>query len=453
MKFQNILSLQNDFYNTDQTRDIDFRISALKKLRDVITSSEDLLYDAIEQDFGKSKFETYTTEISFIKNEIKYFINNLKKISKPKKVNTNLANLPGSSHIYYDSLGTILVIGAWNYPIQLSILPIVSALAAGNTCILKPSELAFHTSNVLTKMINTNFPKDFLHAIEGGIDETTDLLKLKFDKIFFTGSPKVGQIVYEAAAKNMIPVTLELGGKSPVIVTSSANIKVAVKRIAWGKFLNAGQTCVAPDYILVDEKIKTEFINALKSQIKEINYTKNAEHYTRIINLKNFNRLKNLIDETKIFHGGNCDEENLYIEPTLLFPIGWDDEIMKEEIFGPILPILTYNNLSDAFKEIRKFEKPLSAYLFSTEKNEMNEFQEKISFGGGCINDVIMHLSNDNLPFGGVGNSGIGNYHGIFGFKNFSHEKAILKRWNWGEPNFKYPPYTEKNKNTIKKFI
>lgn len=453
MKFQNILTLQNNFFQSQQTRDINFRISALKKLQDVMASNEELLFEAIEKDFGKSKFETYTTEISLIKNEINYFIKNIKKLSKPKRVSTNFANWPASSFIYYDSLGTILVIGAWNYPIQLSILPVVSALAAGNTCILKPSELALHTSNALAKIINSNFPKEYFHVIEGGIEETGELLKLNFDKIFFTGSPKVGKIVYEAAAKNLTPVTLELGGKSPVIVTSTANIKVAVKRIAWGKFINAGQTCVAPDYILVDEKIQLEFLDALKLQIKQFSYSKNAEHYTRIINLKNFKRLTSLLSNSKIYYGGEYDEENLYIQPTILYPVDWSEEIMQDEIFGPLLPVISFSTLEDAFAQVKNFEKPLSAYLFSTDKSEMDYFIENISFGGGCINDVVMHLSNHHLPFGGVGNAGIGNYHGDFGFKNFSHEKAILKKQTWGEPNYKYPPYTEKNKNLIKKFI
>ena len=453
MNFQDILTQQRELFNSQKTKSLNYRKIYLEKLKEVLIKNEDLLYEAIYEDFGKSKFDTFTTEISFVLKDIDYFLKNLKSLSKPKRMRTNLANQLGSSKIHSDPLGCTLVIGAWNYPYQLSLSPMVAALAAGNTCILKPSEIAENSMKAMAKIINENFPKEYLFVAEGGVEEITEILKLKFDKIFFTGSPKVGQIIYEAAAKHMTPVVLELGGKSPAIVTSSANFEVAAKRIVWGKFLNAGQTCVAPDYILVDEKVKDSFLDSLKSYIQKFDYQPGSEQYTRIINDRNFERLVKLIDQDKIFYGGKTDASIKYIEPTILQNVTWDDAVMQEEIFGPILPVLTFKNFNEALLQIAEHEKPLSAYLFTDDSEEKENFVSKISFGGGCINDVVMHLSNDNIPFGGVGNSGIGNYHGKFGFEAFSHQKAILDRATWGEPDLKYPPYTDKKLEWIKKLL
>ncbi len=453
MEIQEIVSKQKDFFKTQQTKNIRFRKMYLEKLRDVILQNENLLYEAIYKDFGKSKFDTFTTEISFILNDINYYLKNLKSLSKPKKVRTNLVNQIGKSRIHSEPLGNVLVIGAWNYPYQLAFSPIVAALAAGNCCILKPSEIAENTMKAMVKIINENFPPEYLYAYEGGIDETTELLKLKFDKIFFTGSTKVGKIVYEAAAKNLTPVTLELGGKSPAIITKEANLEVAAKRIVWGKFLNTGQTCVAPDYLLVEESVKEQFLEMLRKYIQEFKYEPNSEHYTKIINQKNFERLIKLINKDKIYFGGNFDREKLFIEPTILTNINWEDDVMQEEIFGPILPVISFNNFNIVLNEILELEKPLAAYLFTNNSEEKENFKQKLSFGGGCINDVMMHLGNENLPFGGVGSSGIGNYHGKFGFETFSHQKAILDRATWGEPNIKYPPYSEKKLSWIKRFL
>lgn len=453
MNFQEILSAQREFFDSQKTKNVNFRKRQLHMLKEVLVKNEDLLYDAIYDDFGKSRFDTFSTEISFILNDIDYYLKNLNALTKPKRVSTNLANMPGSSKIYSEPLGNSLVIGAWNYPYQLSLSPVVAAIAAGNTCILKPSEVAENSMKAIAKIINENFPKEYLFVAEGGVEEITEILKLKFDKIFFTGSPKVGKIVYEAAAKNLTPVTLELGGKSPVIVTSSANLQVTAKRIVWGKFLNAGQTCVAPDYILVDEKIKDSLIDLLKFNINKFNYLPNCEHYTRIINDRNFNRLINMINPEKVFFGGKHDAEKRFIEPTILHDVNWSDSVMEEEIFGPILPVLTFQNFNEALQMVADHEKPLAAYLFSGNSEEKKQFTEKISFGGGCINDVVMHLSNDRLPFGGVGNSGIGNYHGKAGFDAFSHQKSVLSRVNWGEPDFKYPPYSEKKLSWIKRIL
>lgn len=453
MNYQDILSSQREFFKTQKTKNIKFRKIYLEKLKTLVVGNEDLLYDAIQKDFGKSKFETYVTEISFVLKDIDYYLKNLNSLSKPKKVSTNLSNQIATSKIHSEPLGCTLVIGAWNYPYQLSLSPLIASIAAGNCCILKPSEIAENTMKAMAKLINENFPSEYIHVFEGGIEETTEILKLKFDKIFFTGSTKVGKIVYKAAAEHLTPVTLELGGKSPVIVTKEANIEVAAKRIVWGKFLNAGQTCVAPDYILVEESVKEQLLELLRKYIAEFKYKPDSEQYTRIINHKNFQRLIQLIDREKIYFGGNYSEEILFIEPTIMKNIGWADLVMKEEIFGPVLPVISFNNLRQAMNDVLEHEKPLSAYIFTNNDEEKELFIQNLSFGGGCINDVVMHLGNDNLPFGGVGNSGMGNYHGKFGFETFSHQKAILDKATWGEPNIKYPPYSENKIKWIKKLL
>lgn len=453
MEIQEIVLLQKAFFKTHKTKSLKFRKMYLEKLKELIIQNENLLFEAIHKDFGKSKFDTITTEISFILKDINYYLKNLNRLAKPEKVRTNLTNQIGKSKIYSEPLGNILVIGAWNYPYQLSLSPIIAALAAGNCGILKPSEIAFHTAQAMAKIINENFPPEYLYVYEGGIKETTELLKLRFDKVFFTGSTKVGKIVYQAAAEHLTPVTLELGGKSPVIVTANANLETAAKRIVWGKFLNAGQTCVAPDYLLVEESVQEQFLEMLRNYVREFNYDIGSEQYTRIINLNNFHRLIKLIDQEKVYFGGSHNEELLYIEPTILNNIQWEDEVMQEEIFGPLLPVISFKNYNLALAAVCELEKPLSAYLFSSNQEEKDAFTQKLSFGGGCINDVVMHLGNENLPFGGVGNSGIGSYHGKFGFETFSHQKAILEKATWGEPNIKYPPYSEKKLNWIRKLL
>lgn len=453
MEIESILLKQRDFFATQQTKSLAFRKMYLEKLKNLIISNENILYEAINKDFGKSKFDTFTTELSFILNDINYYIKNLKSLSKPKKVSTNLVNQLGSSRIYADPLGCVLVIGAWNYPYQLSLSPIIAAMAAGNCCILKPSEIAENTMKAMASIINENFPCEYLYVYEGGIDEATALLQLKFDKIFFTGSTKVGKIVYKAAAEHLTPVTLELGGKSPAIVTKNANLEIAAKRIVWGKFLNAGQTCVAPDYLLVEETIQEQFLEMIRKYIRQFKYDQDSEQYTRIINQRNFQRLVRLIDKEKIYSGGHFDEEKLYIEPTILNHINWNDEIMQEEIFGPLLPVISFQSYNAALNAVLELEKPLAAYLFTNDSEEKESFTRKLSFGGGCINDTVMYLSNDHLPFGGVGSSGIGNYHGKYGFEAFSHQKAVLEKVTWGEPDIKYPPYSEKKLSWIKKLL
>ncbi|HRO74645.1 MAG TPA: aldehyde dehydrogenase [Crocinitomicaceae bacterium] len=453
MNYSEILEKQKVFFKTHKTKDLSFRKEQLRKLKSVVQQNETLLYEAIYKDFGKSEFDTYATEIAFIYNDLDYYVKNLRSLAKPKKVRTNIANQLGSSKIYNEPLGSCLVIGAWNYPFQLCFLPLIAAIAAGNTCVLKPSELPENTMNVMAKIINENFNSEFLYVVKGGVEETTEILKLRFDKVFFTGSPKVGKIVYKAAAEHLTPVTLELGGKSPVFVTENADLKVAARRIVWGKFMNAGQTCVAPDYVYVQENIKTEFLEKLTAEIKKRAYSETATHYCQIINERNFDRLEKMIDPKKVIIGGETNREKRYIAPTVMDNVTWDDVVMQEEIFGPILPILSFQHLNEAVEKVTQGEKPLAAYIFSNQSDEQHLVLETLSFGGGCVNDILMHLSNENLPFGGVGTSGIGNYHGKFGFEAFSHQKAVLKKSIYLEPEIKYPPYTAGKLKWLKKLM
>ena len=453
MNYSQIFKSQKEFFNSQTTKDIAFRKKNLLKLKNVLKDNESLLFEAIYKDFRKSEFDTFANELNLVYHEIDYLLKNINRLSKPQKVKTGIALFPGKSYIYSEPLGCTLIIGAWNYPYSLTLIPLVSSMAAGNTSIIKPSELPANAMHAIAELINTNFPSEYLYVVEGGIPETTELLKLPYDKIFFTGSPRVGRIVYEAAAKNLTPVTLELGGKSPAIVTDSADLEVAVRRIIWGKFLNAGETCVAPDYLLVEESIKPKLMELIKQKLDVFNYADGAENYVSIINKKNFDRVLRLIEPSKVFYGGEHNENTLYIQPTILDNITWNDSVMQEEIFGPVLPVLSYSDFNGMLCEITKREKPLAAYLFTENKQQKMTFLKTLSFGGGCINDTLMHLTVDSLPFGGVGNSGMGNYHGDFGFITFSHQKSILDRKNWGEPAFKYPPYSKTKLNWIKRFM
>ncbi|HKJ06688.1 MAG TPA: aldehyde dehydrogenase [Flavobacteriaceae bacterium] len=452
MKIQEVVNSQKQFFNTNKTKEVGFRIQQLKKVKAVIKENEDLLFKAIYDDFGKSEFETYVSELSLLYHEINKFIKHIKKWSKPIKVATGLNNFPAKSYIIPEPLGVTLVIGAWNYPYQLSLVPAISSLAAGNTVVLKPSEMPAKTSAVMAKLINENFAEDYFTVIEGGVEETTEILTHKFDKIFFTGSTPVGKIIYKAAAKNLTPVTLELGGKSPTFVLEDAALKMTAKRIVWAKFLNAGQTCVAPDYIMVHKSVENQFLSALKDEIEKYynNVSKNSENYLQIINHKNFDRLTQLINNEKLFYGGQANKKDRIIKPTILNNVTFDDEVMKEEIFGPILPVISFTNLDEAIAKVKALPKPLSCYIYSKNKKSIRKILHQISFGGGAVNDSVMHLTNSNLPFGGVGLSGIGAYHGKTGFDTFTHYKSILDKALWYEPHIKYPPYTKFKLKLIK---
>lgn len=444
---------QRAFFNSNQTKDIDFRVQQLAKLRNLLKDNDALLNGAIYADFKKSAFDTFTTELALLYIEIDKTIRNLKKWAKRKRVRTDLANFPAKSYIIPEPLGVCLIIGAWNYPYQLAFSPAIAAIGAGNTVILKPSELPSESSKVMARLINENFDPAFFKVIEGGIPATTELLAQRFDKIFFTGSVPVGKIVYQAAAKNLTPVTLELGGKSPAIITDDGHLDVTVKRIIWAKFLNAGQTCIAPDYVLLPHALEQRFLELAKKEIEKENFSIQNGNYVQIINAGNVNRLARLLDNEKIYYGGNYDEQSRIFEPTLMHHVSFDDKVMQEEIFGPILPVITYETLDAAIAKIKEREKPLSCYVFTSSKELKNKILNEISFGSGAINDAMMQITNSNMPFGGVGESGIGSYHGENGFKTFSHYKSILEKPTWFEPNLKYFPHSEKKLRWVKFLI
>ena len=452
MEINKLIEKQRTFFYSNASKDVKFRIEQLKKFKKVVKDNEQELYEAIYLDFGKSEFETYASELSLLYHEINLFIANISEWSKKQRVSTGLANFPARSYIIPEPLGVTLVIGAWNYPYQLSLLPAITAMAAGNIVIIKPSELPSRTASVMAKIINSNFPEDYLHVVEGGVEVTTELLIHRFDKIFFTGSIPVGKIIYQAAAKTLTPVTLELGGKSPTFVMADCNLKMTAKRIVWAKFFNAGQTCVAPDYILVDRKIEQKFKEVLQSTIEAFYKEQNSlpENYVQIINERNFDRLEHLIDQEKLFYGGTMNRERRYIGPTILHNVSLDDEIMQDEIFGPILPIIAFDDLNEAIDIVKQRPKPLSCYIYSKNRKVIAKVLKEVSFGGGAVNDSIMHLSNSNLPFGGVGHSGMGSYHGKYGFDTFTHYKSILHKPFWFEANVKYAPYSKWKLKLIK---
>ncbi len=441
---EKLIQKQKDFFHSGQTLPYAFRIKQLETLESALRDNEKLFEEAIYNDFKKSSFDTFTTELALIYSEIKEVKRNLHAWMRPKGVPNNLINFPGKSYILQEPLGVTLVISAWNYPFLLLFTPAISAMAAGNTVVLKPSEIPSATAKVIDAIITASFDPQYVAVVQGGVTETTQLLKQDFDKIFFTGSTQVGRIIYRAAAEKLIPVTLELGGKSPAIVTPSCNLKMTAKRLVWGKFLNAGQTCVAPDYVLVHESMEPSFLATCRHEIEKAKYAFDNDNYCQIINDANFKRLVALIDKDKVYSGGTFDAATRYIAPTLLRHISFEDKIMKEEIFGPILPVLTYTNFTEALQQIKSLPKPLSAYLFSESKKEKKEMLQTVSFGGGAINDVVMHLANPNLPFGGIGASGMGSYHGKAGFMAFSHQKSILQKANWLELPLKYSPVSAK---------
>lgn len=443
---------QRNYFLSNNTKSIDFRKKQLKKLKSVLIENEKKMEEAIYKDFKKSAFECFTNELSLLYLDIDEALKKLSRWSKPKRVWSNLFNFPSKNYIVKEPFGVSLIIGAWNYPFQLSFAPVIPALAAGNTVILKPSEVPKNTSKLIAEMINSNFDPAVFKVIEGGVTETTALLEEKFDKIFFTGSVPVGKIVYQAAAKNLTPVTLELGGKSPAIITENCDLNNALKRLIWAKFLNAGQTCIAPDYILVHRKIKDTFIKKAIEFIKSQEYSIENKNYVQIINDKNVSRLSKLIEKEKVVFGGNINLEKRTISPTILDGVSFSDPVMKEEIFGPILPVLIYDDLGEAIKKIKSLPKPLACYILTKEKDKKEKIINEFSFGGGAVNEAVMHITNSRLPFGGVGESGIGNYHGKAGFDTFSHTKSIMEKQTWFEPKLRFSPYTEKSLKWIKWF-
>ncbi|MBN2695222.1 aldehyde dehydrogenase [bacterium] len=453
-RFESILEKQREFFNTKITLSYDFRVKQLQILKNTILKYEKKILDSLYNDLKKSSFEAYVSEVGFTIAEIDFTIKNLKKWMKSSKHKTPLLFAPAKSEIVYEPLGSALIISPWNYPFQLLLTPLIASIAAGNSAILKPSELSPSVSKVLTEIIKESYKDEYISIIEGGVEETTELLKLNFDIIFFTGSTNVGKIVMEAASKNLTPVVLELGGKSPCIISENIDIKQSAKRVAWGKFLNAGQTCVAPDYLLIQKNIKNSFITELKNEIKNFfgDDIEKSPDYPRIITDRHFDRLNSFIDEKTVIFGGKSNKSSRYIMPTILESPDLDSKVMKEEIFGPILPIFEYDKIEDAIKFIKKFDKPLALYLFSKDKNLIDKVLKETTSGGVCINDTISHIATPYLPFGGVGASGMGSYHGKSGFDIFSHKKSVMKRGFFPEPDIKYPPYGD-NFNKIKKLM
>lgn len=424
------------------------RKEVLKKLLKNIIDHEEEILDALYKDFKKPRFEGVITETSYVINDLKHTIKNLNQWAKPQRVFPSLLNFPSSDYIYKEPYGKVLIIAPWNYPFQLALSPLVAAIAAGNSITLKPSEMTPYTSALISKIIRETFDVRQALVVTGDHTIAQDLLQKRWDYIFFTGSVPVGKIVAKAAAEHMTPVTLELGGKSPCIVDETANLPLAAKRIAWGKLVNAGQTCIAPDYILVHYRVKKKFIELLKEEIQKAlgENPENSKDFARIINLKNWRRQIGLLENQNIIFGGQYQEEELYLAPTLIEEPDLDSPVMQEEIFGPILPIKSYENKTDIERIISRFEKPLALYLFSENKAFIKEISERYSFGGGCINDTLIHFANHKLPFGGVGHSGIGAYHGRLGFDSFSHQKAVVKKANWLDVPLRYAPYGGKLK-------
>ncbi len=443
-----IYNKQVEFFKTGITIPIKYRIDSLKKLYRIITKHENEIYSALKADLNKSQFESYATEIGYTLEEISTHIKHLANWASPKRTPTPITNFPASSYITREPLGTVLIIAPWNYPFQLLLTPLIGAISAGNTAILKPSEISQNTSRLLRQLINDNFSPEFIKVIEGGKEVTQNLLKQRFDYIFFTGSPRVGQIVMKAAAENLTPVTLELGGKSPCIVDSNIKLRLAARRIVWGKLINAGQTCIAPDYIMVEKSVKDKLIRELIIAIEKFygkDFRNNAE-YPRIITKANVSRLASLIDGKKIVYGGGYDLENRYFSPTILDDITPDDAVMQQEIFGPIFPVLSYDKIDEVIDYINSKPKPLALYFFSECKRKQKHVLKDISAGGVTINDTIMHFVSNRLPFGGVGNSGHGRYHGEFSFQTFSNTKSVVYKKTWLDIPIRYAPFKKKLK-------
>lgn len=448
--FEQMIEEQKEFYYTGKTRDIQFRKNQLKYLKQTIKKYEKDILQALNLDLGKSEFEAYSNEVGFVLDSIQHMLDSIDEWAKPIEVKTPLHFQPAKSFIIREPYGVVLIIGPFNYPFQLVIEPLIGAIIGGNTAVVKPSESAIHTTKIIRKIIEETFEPHYVRVVEGEKEEVTALIHAPFDYIFFTGSVTVGKIVMRAASERLTPITLELGGKSPTIVDKSANLDVAAKRIAWGKFNNVGQTCVAPDYVLVHSSVYDKFIKKLKKTITSF-YGKNPQEskdYGRIINERHFDRLVELLHAEKehITFGGNVDRNDLYIEPTIVEKVSWNHPIMEDEIFGPILPIMEYEKLEKAIEQIRKLPKPLAAYFFSENKKHIDYFLQELSYGGGCINDTVTHVGNIYLPFGGVGPSGMNSYHGKASFETFTHAKSIMRRSSKLANNLLFPPYKQKVK-------
>lgn len=443
MDIADIVKRQREYFATGITKEINTRISALKKLQKAIRENGEELCRAMRQDLGKSASEAYMCEVGLTLSELEYQIRHLRKWSRPKRRRTDLTNFHGRSFSVREPYGCVLVMSPWNYPFLLSMEPLIGAIAAGNCCVLKPSAYSPATSAAMKKLVEQAFSIEYATVIEGGREENSALLDERFDYIFFTGGVTVGKLVMEKAAVNLTPVTLELGGKSPCIIDETANLKVAAARLAFGKYLNCGQTCVAPDYLLIHRSVKNKFLEQFVRTIERMygeEPLKNPD-YGKIINRKHYDRLIGLMDREKLVYGGSADPDTLKIAPAVMDNVSQADAVMQEEIFGPVLPVIAYDDIDEAFRFVLEGEKPLAAYLFTGSRGREKQFLNRISFGGGCINDTVLHLATSRMGFGGVGGSGMGSYHGRKSFETFTHEKNILKKYNWIDMPLRYQPY------------
>lgn len=451
---ETLQNLHNYFYS-DKTLTYAHRKECLQQFQLLLNNHQQEMIDALQADFNKPEFETLVTEISMLQKELNYFKKHLKKWMQSKRVLSSFLNFPSKETYAYQPYGVVLIIAPWNYPLLLALQPLIAALAAGNCVVLKPSELTPNTSALLTKLVSKYFNPQFVQVVEGGVEETTKLLSYKFDKIFFTGSTAVGKIVHQAAAKNLTPVVLELGGKSPCIITSSANIPLAAKRIAFGKFVNAGQTCIAPDFVFIHPKVEKQFIAEMQKVLLTF-YGEEPEtspNFARIINQQHFQRISQYVLNGNVLIGGKTNAKNRYISPTVLKVTDFKDEVMQHEIFGPVLPIINYNNINEIITHNHENEKPLAFYVFGEDTTEINTLLNRSKYGGACVNDCLSHIINNRLPFGGIGASGFGNYQGKFSYEAFSQTKAVVYRKTWYDNKLKYPPYTNNKLNLIKRLF
>lgn len=441
-RISRLVAKQREYFNSHATLDIEFRLDALRKLRDAIKRYESDLMDALYSDLRKSNEEAFLTEFSIVYGEIATFLKNLRGWAAPSKKSSPITLFPSRSEVLTEPLGCALIIAPWNYPVQLLLNPLIGAIASGCTALLKPSPYTPHVAELLERLIAETFDESYIAVVQGNRDVNSALLAERYDIIFFTGSPSLGRVVMRAASENLTPVVLELGGKSPVVIDSSADVELAARRIAWGKTLNAGQTCIAPDYLLIHREIKESFIEAFKREVRRLHGddVSQSPHYVRMINDKAFNRVSSYIDSAKVRYGGRVDATTRYIEPTLLDSPAMDSPVMQEEIFGPVLPMIDISSVDEAIAFINSREKPLALYVFGSKRIGERVFRHTSS-GGGCINDVIMHVANGHIPFGGVGNSGMGRYHGRDSLYAFSHRRSVVVSPTWPDMPFRYAPY------------
>lgn len=445
-----IVEKQRSYYASGATLPVERRIKALKKLRQALLDNEQVIADALKKDLGKAAEESYMCETGLVISEISYLLRHIRRFSREKTVATPLAQFASRSYQKPMPYGVALIMSPWNYPVLLTLDPLADALAAGNTAIIKPSAYSPATGELLQKLVSDIFPPEYVTVVTGGREENNYLLDEKFDCIFFTGSKSVGQMVMEKAAKHLTPVTLELGGKSPCIVHSDADLKLAARRIVFGKYLNCGQTCVAPDYILCHKSVKQQFVECVKEEIQR---QYGQVEYGKIINRKHFDRVCSLIDPAKVIVGGGSDPETLQIEPTVMDDVTWDDAVMQEEIFGPIMPVLTYDSIDQVIEQVNGRDKPLALYIFAKNKAVIRKVTGRCAYGGGCVNDVVIHLATSSMGFGGVGESGMGSYHGKIGFDTFTHYKSIVDKKTWLDLPMRYQPYSKLYAKMIRLFL